>query len=54
MVLPATAALPNPDRILISPIHDAVLTKFWNVAVPEMRRIERIVSGRRCARCCRR
>ena len=52
MVLPATAALPKPDRMRMMPIQDAVFTKFWNVAVPEMRRIDRIVSPsiRQCAR----
>ena len=42
IVLPATAALPNPVRMRTSPIHDAVPMKFWNVAVPEMRRMPRI------------
>jgi hypothetical protein len=52
MVLPARAALPKPDRMRMMPIHDAVLTKFWNVAVPEMRRIERMASPsiRQCFR----
>ena len=44
IVLPATAALPNPVRMRTSPIHDAVPTKFWNVAVPEMRTMLRITS----------
>ena len=44
IVLPATAALPKPVRMRMSPIHDAVATKFWNVAVPEMRRMPPIAA----------
>ena len=56
MVLPATAALPKPVRMRTSPIHDAVATKFWNIAVPEMsqdaahhRQVEPQVRARGCA-----
>ena len=43
IVLPATAALPKPVRMRISPIHDAVPMKFWNMPTPDSRRIPAIM-----------
>ena len=45
IVFPATAALPKPVRIRMSPIHDEVPMKFWNMPTPDRRTIPFITAG---------